>query len=137
MDLHPTTVIDDHLYCVPTTMLPDQCVLASASADEEDTVVSEMLGDELGLQEPCLFFLCSTTPDEGYSLDSDENGPYVELCFTPEMSKAVLDHTQLAQLETDMVATMRVYASSAAKRAVVVKEDDLLTKADIAAHPKE
>eukprot|EP00959_Pyramimonas_sp_CCMP1952_P080958 1691180-Pyramimonas_sp.AAC.1 len=32
---------------------------------------------------------------------------------------------------------MRVYVSSAAKRVVVVEEDDLLTKADIAAHPKE
>eukprot|EP00959_Pyramimonas_sp_CCMP1952_P136754 2861722-Pyramimonas_sp.AAC.1 len=32
---------------------------------------------------------------------------------------------------------MRVHVSSAAKRAVVVKEDDLLIKADIAAHPKE
>eukprot|EP00959_Pyramimonas_sp_CCMP1952_P180637 3776932-Pyramimonas_sp.AAC.1 len=32
---------------------------------------------------------------------------------------------------------MRVYVSSAAKRAVVVKEDDILTKADISAHPKE
>eukprot|EP00959_Pyramimonas_sp_CCMP1952_P165607 3461561-Pyramimonas_sp.AAC.1 len=46
MDLHPTTVIDDFLYCVPTTMLPDHCVLISASVDAEDTVVSEMLGDE-------------------------------------------------------------------------------------------
>eukprot|EP00959_Pyramimonas_sp_CCMP1952_P251744 5259913-Pyramimonas_sp.AAC.1 len=36
-----------------------------------------------------------------------------------------------------MVATMGVYVSSAAKSAVVVKEDDLLTKADIAAHPTE
>eukprot|EP00959_Pyramimonas_sp_CCMP1952_P306826 6421799-Pyramimonas_sp.AAC.1 len=53
------------------------------------------------------------------------------------MSMVVLGQTQLAQLETDMAATMRVYASSAAKRAVVVKEDDLLTKADIVAHPKE
>eukprot|EP00959_Pyramimonas_sp_CCMP1952_P430792 9021957-Pyramimonas_sp.AAC.1 len=53
------------------------------------------------------------------------------------MSKVVLDQTQRAQLETDMVATMRVYAPSAAKRAVVVKEDDLLTKTDIAAHPEE
>eukprot|EP00959_Pyramimonas_sp_CCMP1952_P337837 7074936-Pyramimonas_sp.AAC.1 len=53
------------------------------------------------------------------------------------MSPVVLDQTQLAQLETDMVATMRVYVSSAAKRALVVKEDDLLTKADIAAHSKE
>eukprot|EP00959_Pyramimonas_sp_CCMP1952_P298239 6238080-Pyramimonas_sp.AAC.1 len=53
------------------------------------------------------------------------------------MSKVMLDQTQLAQLETDVVATMRAYVSSAAKRAVVVKEDDLLAKADIAAHPKE
>eukprot|EP00959_Pyramimonas_sp_CCMP1952_P330635 6923784-Pyramimonas_sp.AAC.1 len=53
------------------------------------------------------------------------------------MSKVVLDQTHLAQLETDMVATMREYAPSAAKRAVVVKPDDQLTTADIAAHPKE
>eukprot|EP00959_Pyramimonas_sp_CCMP1952_P154548 3232954-Pyramimonas_sp.AAC.1 len=87
MDLHPTTDTDDHLYCVPTTVLPDQCVLVSASVDEEDTVVSEMLGDEPEPQDPCLISLCSTTSDEGYSLDSDEHGPYVELCFAPEMSK--------------------------------------------------
>eukprot|EP00959_Pyramimonas_sp_CCMP1952_P169484 3540453-Pyramimonas_sp.AAC.1 len=46
MDLHPTTTTDDDLYCVPTTMLPDQCVLASASVDEEDIALSESLGDE-------------------------------------------------------------------------------------------
>eukprot|EP00959_Pyramimonas_sp_CCMP1952_P047671 995168-Pyramimonas_sp.AAC.1 len=96
-----------------------------------------MLGDEPEPQEPCLVSLCSTTPDEGYSLDSDEHGPYVELCFTPELSKVVLVQTQLAQLDAGMVATMRVCVSSAAQCAVVVKEDDLLTKADIAAHPRE
>eukprot|EP00959_Pyramimonas_sp_CCMP1952_P329344 6895093-Pyramimonas_sp.AAC.1 len=53
MDLHPTTVTNDHLYCVPTTMLPDQCVLVfSASVDEEDIIVSEALGDEPEPQEP-------------------------------------------------------------------------------------
>eukprot|EP00959_Pyramimonas_sp_CCMP1952_P244378 5108365-Pyramimonas_sp.AAC.1 len=52
MDLHPTTVTDDHLYCVPTTMLPDQCVLVSASVDEEDIIVSETLGDLSEPQEP-------------------------------------------------------------------------------------
>eukprot|EP00959_Pyramimonas_sp_CCMP1952_P259846 5432779-Pyramimonas_sp.AAC.1 len=66
-----------------------------------------MLGDEPELQEPLFVFLCSTTPDEGYFLDSDEHGPYVGLCFTPEMSNIVLDQTQLAQLEPNMVATMR------------------------------
>eukprot|EP00959_Pyramimonas_sp_CCMP1952_P352960 7394508-Pyramimonas_sp.AAC.1 len=57
MDLHPTTITDYHLYCVPATMLPDQCVPATASVDEEDTVVSDMLGDEPEPQEPCLFSL--------------------------------------------------------------------------------
>eukprot|EP00959_Pyramimonas_sp_CCMP1952_P152924 3199249-Pyramimonas_sp.AAC.1 len=52
MDLHPTTITDDHHYCVPTTMMPDQCVLVSASVDEEDVVVSETLGDEPEPQEP-------------------------------------------------------------------------------------
>eukprot|EP00959_Pyramimonas_sp_CCMP1952_P329329 6894769-Pyramimonas_sp.AAC.1 len=88
-------------------MLPDQCALVSASVDDEDIVVSETLGDEPEPQDPCLVSLCSTTRDEGYSLDSDEPGPYVEFCFTPEMSKIVLDQTQLAQLDTGMVATMR------------------------------
>eukprot|EP00959_Pyramimonas_sp_CCMP1952_P167004 3490120-Pyramimonas_sp.AAC.1 len=60
-------------------MLPDQRVLVTTSADEEDTVVSEMLGNESEQQEPCLVSLCSITPDEGFSLDSDEHGPYVEL----------------------------------------------------------
>eukprot|EP00959_Pyramimonas_sp_CCMP1952_P015225 322371-Pyramimonas_sp.AAC.1 len=39
-------------------------------------------------------------------------------------------------LDTDQVATMQVYATAAAKRAVVVKEDDLLTQADIQANPE-
>eukprot|EP00959_Pyramimonas_sp_CCMP1952_P062532 1307626-Pyramimonas_sp.AAC.1 len=99
--------------------------------------MSEMLGNAPEQQEPCLVSLCSTTPDEGDSLESDEHGPNVELCFTPGMSNIMLDQTQFAQLEPNMVATMRLYVSSAAKRAVVVKEDGLLTKADIAAHPKE
>eukprot|EP00959_Pyramimonas_sp_CCMP1952_P054278 1135233-Pyramimonas_sp.AAC.1 len=68
-------------------MLPDECALVSASVDDEDTVVSEMLGNEPELQEPCLMSLCSTTPDEGYSLDRDDHGPYVELCFALEVSK--------------------------------------------------
>ena len=38
-------------------------------------------------------------------------------------------------LDVDRVTTMRVYVSATAKRAVVVKEDDLLTKADIQANP--
>eukprot|EP00959_Pyramimonas_sp_CCMP1952_P296600 6204679-Pyramimonas_sp.AAC.1 len=53
MDLHPMTATDECLYRVPTTMLPDQCVLVSASVDEGDSSVSETLGDEPKQQELC------------------------------------------------------------------------------------
>ena len=51
------------------------------------------------------------------------------------MSKAILDEEVV--LKTDEVVTLRVYHSAAAKRAVVVKEDDLLTKKEIAFHAGE
>eukprot|EP00959_Pyramimonas_sp_CCMP1952_P317214 6639197-Pyramimonas_sp.AAC.1 len=73
--------------------------------------------------------------DDSYGLDSDENGRYVALCFTTEMSKVVLSEQQRMILDADRVTTMRVYVTAAAKRAVVVKEDDLLAKADIQANP--
>eukprot|EP00959_Pyramimonas_sp_CCMP1952_P126022 2635196-Pyramimonas_sp.AAC.1 len=47
------------------------------------------------------------------------------------MSKVVLSEHQRMILYADRVTTMRVYVTAAAKRAVVVKEDDLLAKADI------
>ena len=79
--------------------------------------------------------LCSTDNDTSYGLDFDENGKYVELCFTADMSKVVLSEQQHKLLDVERVTTLRVYVSAAAKRAVVVKEDDLLTKADIQANP--
>eukprot|EP00959_Pyramimonas_sp_CCMP1952_P064548 1347496-Pyramimonas_sp.AAC.1 len=69
MDLHPTTITDDYFYCVPTTMLPDQCVLVSAFVDKDDIISSDMLGDEPKSRESCRVSLCSTTTDESYSLD--------------------------------------------------------------------
>ena len=47
----------------------------------------------------------------------------------------VLTEEQHQSLDASCVTTMRVYVTAAAKRAVVVKEDDLLTKADIQANP--
>ena len=61
-------------------------------------------------------------------LDKDSNGPYVELCFTSDMSPIVLSEAQLASMTPGDIATMRVYISANVKRSVVVKEDDLLTK---------
>eukprot|EP00959_Pyramimonas_sp_CCMP1952_P131444 2748451-Pyramimonas_sp.AAC.1 len=51
------------------------------------------------------------------------------------MSKVVLSERQCESLRSDQVTTMRAYASATAKRAVVVKQDDLLTKADMQANP--
>eukprot|EP00959_Pyramimonas_sp_CCMP1952_P056923 1188549-Pyramimonas_sp.AAC.1 len=69
--------------------------------------------------------------NDSYGLDSGD----VELCFTAEMSKVVLSEQQRVILDADGVITMRVYLTAAAKRAAVVKGDDLLTKADIQANP--
>ncbi len=69
--------------------------------------------------------------------DSDEIGPYAELCFTNEMAPVVLGEDQYQQLQADEVVTMRVYLSANTKRAVVVKEDDLLNKKELQAHSKE
>ena len=48
-----------------------------------------------------------------------------------------LSSLQMKMMGTQEVATMRVNVSAAAKRAVVVKEDDLPTKADTAANPNK
>eukprot|EP00959_Pyramimonas_sp_CCMP1952_P450128 9425186-Pyramimonas_sp.AAC.1 len=66
--------------------------------------------------------------DDSYGLDSDENGRYVELCFTTEMSKVVVSEQQRMTLDADPVTTMRVYVTAAANRAVVVEEDDLFAE---------
>eukprot|EP00959_Pyramimonas_sp_CCMP1952_P472653 9500392-Pyramimonas_sp.AAC.1 len=71
---------------------------------------------------------------DNYGLDSDENCRCVELCFT-EMSLVVLSEQQHMILDADRVTTMGVCAAAAAKRAVVVKEDDLLAKAGVQANP--
>ena len=70
-------------------------------------------------------------------LDEDEHGKYIELDFSPDMSPIVLDEEQWNSMPPAHIATMRVYISAAAKRAVVVKEDDLLSKQDFVKHAKE
>ena len=68
--------------------------------------------------------------------EPDEYGEYIELCFTGEMAGVIPDEDQ--HVGDGEIVTMRVYLSSAAnKRAVVVKEDDLLTKNEMQAHAVE
>eukprot|EP00959_Pyramimonas_sp_CCMP1952_P074546 1557474-Pyramimonas_sp.AAC.1 len=98
-------------------------------------------GDALAIQisrrrttPPCQPWSKTTATD---SIDSDDSGRYVELCFTTEMSMVVLSEQQHMLIDADRVATMRVYVTAAAKRAVVVKEDGLLAKADIQANSEK
>eukprot|EP00959_Pyramimonas_sp_CCMP1952_P304700 6376682-Pyramimonas_sp.AAC.2 len=46
------------------------------------------------------------------------------------MSEVVISEQQHTILDIDRATTARVYVTAAAKRAVVVKEDDLLAKVD-------
>ena len=58
----------------------------------------------------------------------------MELCFTDEMSKVILEEHQYVQ--PGQVATLRVYLAESVKRAGVVKEDDILTKRELLEHSK-
>eukprot|EP00959_Pyramimonas_sp_CCMP1952_P273244 5711411-Pyramimonas_sp.AAC.1 len=53
------------------------------------------------------------------------------------MPKAVLSEERRRILDADRVTTVRVYVAAAAKRAVVVKEGDLLAKADVQEKPEK
>eukprot|EP00959_Pyramimonas_sp_CCMP1952_P119299 2494041-Pyramimonas_sp.AAC.1 len=53
------------------------------------------------------------------------------------MSKVVLSEQQHMILDADRAATMRVSVTAAAKRAGIVKGDDLLAKADIQANTEK
>eukprot|EP00959_Pyramimonas_sp_CCMP1952_P453346 9468085-Pyramimonas_sp.AAC.2 len=53
------------------------------------------------------------------------------------MSKVVHSEQQHRISDADRVTTMRVYMAAATKRAAVVKEDDLLAKADTQANPEK
>ena len=47
--------------------------------------------------------------EETYTVDEDEHGKYIELCFDPEMSKTILDEQQHDSMLPDEIATLRVY----------------------------
>ena len=74
----------------------------------------------------------TTTEAADYTSDADEHGKYVELCFTADLAQTVLADDQ--QLGVGEIATMRVYVAAAVKRTVVVKEDDILTRAELLKH---
>ena len=62
-------------------------------------------------------------------VDEDDEGQYVELETIPELANIILQEDQ--QLDGGETAAIRVCISKDIKRAVVIKEDDLLTKQEI------
>ena len=66
--------------------------------------------------------------------DQDEYGPYIELCFADHMGPTIMDEKQREEATAEDIATLRIYVTEANKRAVVVKEDDLLAKQEMQTH---
>ena len=75
--------------------------------------------------------------DKACSLESDDAGKYMDLWFPQEIGKNILDEGRFEAMASNELATARIYVSAASKRAVVVKEDNLLTKKGIADYPKD
>ena len=72
----------------------------------------------------------------------DEFGEYTEICFTEVMASVISNEQQLEDFRScgnkdcRNIATMRIYISEKAKRAVVI-EDDLLTRKEVEHHKAE
>ena len=102
----------------------------------EGTVVITRGSGNAPVDEDVLISLGSADTEHTATLDSDDIGEYIELCFTDGMAGVILAEDQF--VGEGEVATMRVYMSSEANnRAVVVKEDDLLTKAEMQYNAKD
>ena len=125
-------------------MMSENTLLFMAKADEQVQLGNELLEQVyLGTEilEPEDIYIAdhnynNKLDDNDYG-ETDDSGPYVEFCFTPDMAPIILNEDQHNRLEEGDVATMRVYVTADTKRAVVVKEDDLLSKKDFAAHFSE
>ena len=109
-------------------MMPEGTVLLMAAVEPDQVMPGNPLLESVTI------LISDVECPESYIIDKDEIGPFVELCFTPEMAQNVLSEQQFDSLKSDDVATMRVYISAESKRTVVVKEDDLLSKKDMELH---
>ena len=57
--------------------------------------------------------------------------------FTTDMASILLSEDEWNDWQPDDLATLRVYVTVDSKRAVVVKEDDLLSKKDLPTMPSK
>ena len=125
----------------PVHMMPTNTVVMFAAYTEQlgvhGNVPQQSEHGNVALEPVEVLVQDSPADNSDFTLDSDEVGSYVELCFASELSMIALDETQLANLREGDIATIRVYVSADSKRAVVVKEDDLLSKNEMIKHAKE
>ncbi len=115
---------DNLLQPVPVDMQPEGTVLITTTDENPEDPGNR-------ISETVQVHLSDDDPGEDYPVEQDEIGEYVEMCFTTDMAPVILDEAQIANLKPGEIATLRVYISANTKRAVVVKEDDLLSKKEI------
>ena len=116
----------------PVHMMPEDTVVFTTEASDNQ----DQLGNEL-LETTDICLTDTEADPEKYLIDEDDTGQYAELCFTREMAPIVLNEEQHCGMNPDDVATMRIYISQNSKRAVVVKEDDILSKHELVTNAKE
>ena len=68
-------------------------------------------------------------PQSFCSVEEDRIGKFIELDIADEISKCFLIEHQI--LSPGHHAALRIYVAAAAKRAVVVTEDDIMTRKEI------
>eukprot|EP00959_Pyramimonas_sp_CCMP1952_P364786 7639192-Pyramimonas_sp.AAC.1 len=91
----------DNLFAIPTQMVPDQSVLITVADDQRGRLPKWGRARDSDTEETYYVPMCTMVEGDTYGLDSDEDGRYVELCFTAEMSKVVLSEQQHMLLDAD------------------------------------
>ena len=115
----------------PVTMTTEETVLVMSKEDAE----AEDRG--IDIQDVQEVFIGGTThetstsfsawahaapPQHTHPTDEDEYGPYIEMCFADHMGPTNMNESQCEEVKSGEIATLRVYATEANKRAVAVKK---------------
>eukprot|EP00959_Pyramimonas_sp_CCMP1952_P430996 9026667-Pyramimonas_sp.AAC.1 len=88
-------------------MVPYQSVLITVADEQRGHLPERGRTRDSDTGETYYVQMCTMVEDNKCGLDSDETGPYVELCFAAGISKVVLSEQQHVILDADRVSTMR------------------------------